>query len=91
MGAFSEGIVSPMLLRRAITSPALLHFDLASSTCRAGTPGYFFRSSIISEASLRSLIIKSMVELKSIYLDVNLTNHFLYFVKVTIIQQVIDE
>jgi hypothetical protein len=40
---------------------------------------------------LRSLIIKSMVDLKSIQFDVNITNHFLYFVKVTIIQQVTDE
>jgi hypothetical protein len=38
---------------------------------------------------LRSLIIKSMVALKSIHFDVNITNHFPYFAKVTIILQVI--
>ena len=79
-----------MLLSRAITSPALLHFDFANSTCIAGTPGYFFRSSIISEASLRSLIIKSIIVLKSIHFDVNITKHFPYFAKVTIIHQVIN-
>src|SRR5665647_1887160 len=81
-GTFSEEIVSPRLLRRAITSPALLHLDFASSTCNAGTPGYFLRSSIISDASLRSLIIKSMVALKSIHFDVSKTNHFPYFAKI---------
>jgi hypothetical protein len=29
--------------------------------------------------------------LKSIHFDVNITNHFPYFAKVTIIQQVIEE
>jgi hypothetical protein len=38
---------------------------------------------------LRSLIIKSMVALKSIRFDVNITNHFPYFAKVTIILQVL--
>jgi hypothetical protein len=40
---------------------------------------------------LRSFIIKSMVALKSIRFDVNLTNHFPYFAKVTIIPSEITE
>jgi hypothetical protein len=40
---------------------------------------------MISLASLRSFIIKSIVALKSIHFDVNIPIHFPYFAKVIII------